>query len=245
MNRFYISSAEIDKDYFSEIKDDYLADVPSVKYLLNGNKLNFENNVTFLIGENGIGKSTLLEAIAVKFGFPPECGSKDYFYSTKNSHSDLYKAIMLSKSSFPDDGFFLRAESFYNTATYLDSVGAGERFGGISLHNQSHGESFLATVQYRFSENGLYILDEPEAALSPMKLLSLMAEIKYLVDNNSQFIISTHSPILMAFPDAVIYVISQNGICAVDYKNTEHYQVTKNFLDNPERIFKYLFDNQK
>lgn len=106
MNRFYISSAEIDKDYFSEIKDDYLADVPSVKYLLNGNKLNFENNVTFLIGENGIGKSTLLEAIAVKFGFPPEGGSKDYFYSTKNSHSDLYKAIMLSKSSFPDDGFF-------------------------------------------------------------------------------------------------------------------------------------------
>lgn len=243
MNLFYISSVRIDRAHFDEIDDKYLYDVPSVKYLLNGNVLNFEKNVTFFIGENGIGKSTLLEAIAVKFGFSPEGGSKDYFYSTNNSHSDLHKSILLSRSDFPEDGFFLRAESFYNTATYIDRVGSVGRFGGVSLHNQSHGESFLATVQNRFSGKGLYILDEPEAALSPMRLLTLMIEIKRLADNGSQFIISTHSPILMAFPNATIYEISKNGINAVDYKSTEHYQVTKNFLDNPERTFKYLFDN--
>lgn len=169
---------------------------------------------------------------------------KELLLPLEKRKPDLYKSIILSKNDFPDDGFFLRAESFYNTATYLDNVGASERFGGISLHDQSHGESFLATVHNRFSGNGLYILDEPEAALSPMKLLTLMAEIKYLVNNNSQFIISTHSPILMAFPDAIIYEISQNGINSMDYKNTEHYKVTKNFLDNPERTFKYLFDSQ-
>lgn len=244
MNSFYIRNVEIDREHIDEITDDYLYDVPSVKYLLSGNKLNFENNVTFLVGENGIGKSTLLEAIAVKFGFSPEGGSKDYFYSTKNTHSDLHNYIILAKGCLPKDGFFLRAESFYNTATYLDSVSDGRRFGGSSLHEQSHGESFLSIVKNRFSGNGLYILDEPEAALSPIRLLTLMAEIKYLIDNDSQFIISTHSPILMAFPGALIYEISKDGINSVDYKNTEHYQVTKNFINNPERTFKYLFEKQ-
>lgn len=241
MDAYYISSVGLDKEYLNEIKDEHLYDVPSVKYLLKGNRLIFDNDVTFLIGENGIGKSTLLEAIAVSYGFNPEGGSKDYFYSTNNSHSDLYKSIVLSKCNYPKDGFFLRAESFYNTASYLDSIGAG-RFGGVSLHEQSHGESFLATVQNRFSGNGLYILDEPEAALSPMRLLTLMAEMKYLIDNNSQFIISTHSPILMAFPNATIYEITDKGIESVNYKETEHYQITKSFLDNPERTFRYLFE---
>lgn len=145
--------------------------------------------------------------------------------------------------------FFLRAEGFYNVASYIDDIDKESYFGpplklsygGKSLHEQSHGESFLATVQNRFGSNGLYILDEPEAALSPMKLLTLLAEIKYLADRNSQFIISTHSPILMAYPGAKIYEIRPDGIFSVNYEDTEHYQVTKAFLDNPERTFKYLF----
>ncbi len=246
----YIRSVKLNDKYIHEIENSYLKDVASVKFLLEGNTIQFDKRITFIIGENGIGKSTLLEAIAVAYGFNPEGGTMNMSFSTHGSHSDLYKYLMIGKQRHAKDGFFLRAEGFYNVASHIDDLDnepipfappLKTSYGGKSLHEQSHGESFLATVQNRFSGNGLYILDEPEAALSPMKLLTLLAEIKYLADKKSQFIISTHSPILMAYPNAKIYEIKDNGIFSVNYKETEHYQVTKSFLDNPERTFKYLF----
>ena len=220
----------------------YLNDIPAIKHLIQQGKLSFKKDVTFFVGENGTGKSTLIEAIAVAAGFNAEGGTANFHFSTRESHSELWEAIGLSKLGKPKDGFFLRAESFYNIASYIDEVGVTSSYGGISLHDQSHGESFLALVQNRFSGNGLYILDEPEAALSPMHLLILMAEIHELVKNNSQFIIATHSPILMAFPGAEIFSFTEEGIRSVAYEDTEHYQVTKAFLDNPKRMLKNLLE---
>ncbi|MBE6664534.1 MAG: ATP-binding cassette domain-containing protein [Ruminococcaceae bacterium] len=219
----------------------YLHDLAVIKHLMNNDRLYFSNDVTFLVGENGSGKSTLIEAIAVAYGYNAEGGSRNFNFSTRNSHSDLCEKITISRKNHPKDGFFLRAESFYNVASNIDEIQATHNYGGISLHNQSHGESFLTLVQERFWGNGLYILDEPEAALSPMKLLTLMAEIDRLVKDNSQFIIATHSPILMAFPNALIYEITEGGIKKTNYKDTEHYQITRSFLENPERMLKYLF----
>ena len=219
----------------------YLHDLAVVKHLMNNERLYFSNDITFLVGENGSGKSTLIEAIAVAYGYNAEGGSRNFNFSTRNSHSDLCEKITISRKNHPKDGFFLRAESFYNVASNIDEIQATHNYGGISLHNQSHGESFLTLVQERFWGNGLYILDEPEAALSPMKLLTLMAEIDRLVKDNSQFIIATHSPILMAFPNALIYEITEDGINKTNYKDTEHYQITRRFLENPERMLKYLF----
>ena len=219
----------------------YLHDLAVIKHLMNNDRLYFSSDVTFLVGENGSGKSTLIEAIAVAYGYNAEGGSRNFNFSTRNSHSDLCEKITISRKNHPKDGFFLRAESFYNVASNIDEIQATHNYGGISLHNQSHGESFLTLVQERFWGNGLYILDEPEAALSPMKLLTLMAEIDRLVKDNSQFIIATHSPILMAFPNALIYEITEDGIKKTNYKDTEHYQITRRFLENPERMLKYLF----
>ena len=219
----------------------YLHDLAVVKHLMNNERLYFSNDVTFLLGENGSGKSTLIEAIAVAYGYNAEGGSRNFNFSTRNSHSDLCEKITISRKNHPKDGFFLRAESFYNVASNIDEIQATHNYGGISLHNQSHGESFLTLVQERFWGNGLYILDEPEAALSPMKLLTLMAEIDRLVKDNSQFIIATHSPILMTFPNALLYEITEDGIKKTNYKDTEHYQITRRFLENPERMLKYLF----
>lgn len=245
--------------YISEIvfdnklnKDSYLCDLPVIKHLGEYGKLEFSTPVTFFVGENGTGKSTLLEAIAVAFGFNAEGGSKNFNFSTNSTHSDLWEHITLVKREFARDGFFLRAESLYNVATNieeLDKIPAvapfiTESYGGVSLHSQSHGESFLSIVQNRFGGNGLYILDEPEAALSPMRLLTLMAEINSLVLRNSQFIIATHSPILMALPNSKIFEFSKNGINCVSYTDTEHYKITKSFLDNPEKMLHYLLDTE-
>ena len=219
----------------------YLHDLAVVEHLMNNDRLYFSNDVTFLVGENGSGKSTLIETIAVAYGYNAEGGSRNFNFSTRNSHSDLCEKITISRKNHPKDGFFLRAESFYNVASNIDEIQATHNYGGISLHNQSHGESFLTLVQERFWGNGLYILDEPEAALSPMKLLTLIAEIDRLVKDNSQFIIATHSPILMAFPNALIHEITEDGINKTNYKDTEHYQITRRFLENPERMLKYLF----
>ena len=139
--------------------------------------------------------------------------------------------------------FFLRAESFYNAATNIDDLRINiDNYGGKSLHNQSHGESFLSLVQNRFRGNGFYILDEPEAALSPVRQLTLLIEINNLVKNNSQFIIATHSPILLAYPDAQIYNLN-SGIERIEYAETEQYKLTKNFLDNPNIFIERLFDS--
>ena len=243
--------------YISEIifensipQGSYLCNLPVIKYLAANRRLSLSSDITFFVGENGTGKSTLLEAIAVAFGFNAEGGSRNFNFSTNETHSELWRYLTLIKRARPRDGFFLRAESLYNVATNIDDLdrlpGPSRKiidsFGGISLHNQSHGESFLSIVQNRFFGNGLYILDEPEAALSPMRLMTLMAEINSLVKKGSQFIIATHSPILMTLPDAEIMEFSQDGIKKVSYRETEHYQITKQFLDNPERMLKYLLD---
>lgn len=226
--------------------DEYLYALPAVRFLLAQKRLAFSSPVTFFVGENGTGKSTLLEAIAVAHGFNPEGGTVNFNFATRSSHSNLHRAISLGKKTYPGDGFFLRAESLYNVASNIDDIDRTliNSYGGVSLHAQSHGESFLSIVQNRFGGNGLYILDEPEAALSPSRLLTLMVEIDRLVKDNSQLIIATHSPILMAFPHAQVLEFSEKGIHETDYRDTEHYQITKGFLENPERMLRYLLDTE-
>ena len=227
----------------------YLRELGPVQYLMRGNELAFDCPVTFLVGENGTGKSTLLEAIAVACGFNPEGGTRNFNFSTRATHSVLGEYLTPVRKGYPRDGFFLRAESFYNVASNIDDMDEGPSFGGrvidsyggVSLHKQSHGESFLSLVQNRFGGHGLYLLDEPEAALSPARLLTLLGQIHALVDEDSQFIIATHSPILMAYPEARIYQLSEDGITPTAYRETEHYCLTRRFLEDPERMLRYLF----
>lgn len=218
----------------------------------NLDELTLHPSVTFLIGENGTGKSTLLEAIAVAWGFNPEGGTRNFRFSTRSSHSELYKSLRLVKGiKRPRDGFFLRAESLFNVATEierLDEEGGGamviESYGGMSLHEQSHGESFFAVIQNRFGGNGFYILDEPEAALSPTRQMSLITLIHDLVRKNSQFIIATHSPIIMAYPNADIFSLNEEGIRKIEYTETEHYTVTKDFLNQYEKMLGILMEGE-
>ena len=209
--------------------------------------------VTFIIGENGSGKSTLLEAIAVAMGFNAEGGTANFNFGTRHTHSELYRYLRVARGiKRPKDGFFLRAESFYNVATAIDVMDEEPAFGppikdsygGVSLHEQSHGESFLALMMKRFGGNGLYILDEPEAALSPQRQLAVLSRIHDLVNDGSQFIIATHSPILMAYPDATIYNCGPGGLAQIDYEDTEHYLVTRDFLMNRDRMLSILLDNR-
>ena len=231
-------------------QDSYLNELAVIKNLIKIETLQFKSPVTFLVGENGTGKSTLLEAIAIAFGFNPEGGSINFTFSTNDSHSELWKYIDTLKSLAPKDGYFLRAESVYNLASDIDAMDKLPSFdapviggyGGVSLHRQSHGESFLSIVSNRFFGNGFYILDEPESALSPLKLMTLLVEIDRLVKNNSQLIIATHSPILMAYPNAEILELTDSGIKKTAYQDTEHFKLTKSFIDNPHRMIKLLLD---
>lgn len=232
-------------------KENYLSHLPVIKNLRKMDGINLSKNVTFLVGENGVGKSTLIEGIAVAMGFNPEGGTINFNFSTKSSHSDLYNYLTISRGFKKQrDGFFLRAESFYNVASNIDDMDAEgglgapviSSYGGVSLHKQSHGESFMNLVEKRFCGNGLYILDEPEAALSPMRLMRLMCYMNDLVQKDSQFIISTHSPILMTFPGAEVLEITSDGIHSVDYKDTEHFLVTKRFMDAPEKMVDSLLN---
>ena len=241
----YIRSVEIVKPK-SKQKDSYPFTLDSVRGF---NSLELHPNVTFLVGENGCGKSTLLEAIAVAYGFNAEGGSKNFNFATKETHSILYEYIKLIKGvKKAYDSFFLRAESFYNASTYIDELDdpalppLHESYGGESLHNQSHGESFMSLVANRFRGKGLYILDEPEAALSPNKQLALVSLIHDLVKKDSQFIIATHSPIIMSYPNAVIYQVD-NNCQKTDYMDTEHFQITKDFLSDPKRMLNILLED--
>ena len=234
-------------------KREYPWDLPVIRNLQRSGGLELHRPVTFFVGENGIGKSTLIEAIAIASGFNPEGGSVNFCFSTRNSHSELYRHLSLVRSfRRRRDGFFLRAESFYNVASNIDELDEApasappiiQSYGGVSLHHRSHGESFLALAENRFGGDGLYILDEPEAALSPSRLLRLMVIMHRLVEQGSQFLISTHSPILMAFPDAEIYELTEEGISSVSYRETAHFQLTRQFLCNPEGMLAQLLEDE-
>ena len=227
--------------------DSYLHEIEALHGI---HSLSFEKPVTFFVGENGTGKSTLLEAIASAYGMNPEGGSRDFRFSTRDTHSALYEGMVLKKGyRRPKDNFFLRAESFYNVATQVEEYRDGDnpeiyyrRYGGRSLHEQSHGESFLALMQNRFQGQGFYLLDEPEAALSPQRQLSLLICIHRLAEAGSQFLIATHSPILLGLPKAAILSFDEGTLHPVEYEETESYQVTEMFLNHREYLLERLLD---
>ncbi|WP_278729871.1 AAA family ATPase [Anaerotruncus colihominis] len=226
----------------------YAMELPAVRRL---GKLVLTAPVTFFVGENGSGKSTILEAIAIACGFNPEGGTRNFCFKTSDSHASLWQALHIVRGARrPGDGFFLRAESFYNVATKIDELDRetpfGPRlidsYGGRSMHAQSHGESFLSLVVNRFGGQGLYLLDEPEAALSVTGQLALLARLRILVQNGSQFIIASHSPVLTAYPDAAIYQFSHAGVERVSYSDTDAYVLTRQFLNNPGQMLRELFE---
>jgi len=245
----YISHIEFRRETVPSL-DEYPFCLNAVKHLC---KLELHPAVTFIVGENGTGKSTLLEAIAVAWGFNPEGGSKNFHFGTRSSHSILHEYIRLIKGvKQPQDGYFLRTESFFNVATSIEKMdeesgGLGkpiaDSYGNRSLHEQSHGESFLSLFTERLSGNGLYIMDEPEAALSPSRQMAVLARIHDLVKKESQFIIATHSPIIMAYPNSTIYQLSDAGMEVVEYTETENYAVAKSFMTNHDRMLDVLLED--
>ena len=241
----FLMRIELRRDKVPSFQD-YPFNLPAVRTL---DRIDFDPALTFVVGENGSGKSTLLEAIAVSVGLNAEGGSRNFGFSTYRSHSVLNDFLRPVRGPRrPRDSFFLRAESFYNLATNiedLDKEPGGtapiiNAYGGTSLHKISHGESFFALVMHRFRGNGLYILDEPEAALSPTRQLALLARMRELIEQGSQFIIATHSPILMGYPGARILVIGPDGLSSETYRETEHYRVTRRFLNDPDTMLATL-----
>jgi predicted ATPase len=207
----------------------------------NGIDIPFRSKVTFFVGENGSGKSTLLEALAECCGFNPEGGNRDHHRATFADRSPLAQALRLSWQPKVTEGFFMRAESFYNFATYLEEVSDMRAYGGRSLLEQSHGESFISLFANRF-EQGIYILDEPEAALSPQRQLSFLKIVHDLATpGHAQFLIASHSPILLSYPGAVLLDLDGDTIEEIDYRQTRHFLISRDFLNSPERFFKHLF----
>ena len=248
MDKFdqYIRSIELNRAGVPSFRE-YPFALPAVRDL---DTLPLHPKVTFFVGENGSGKSTILEAIAVAYGFNAEGGTRNFNFSSRATHSELNQYLKLIKGvKRPRDGFFLRAESFYNMATNIDDMDAEpsgappviDSYGGRSLHEQSHGESFFAVFQNRFGGRGLYILDEPEAALSPSRQMAILSRMHELVSQDSQFIIATHSPIIMAYPDAWIYQIREE-IKLVKYEETENYRITKAFLNDTRKMLEILME---
>jgi predicted ATPase len=216
---------------------EYPFNIPAVKKL---DRLRFDPRVTFLIGENGSGKSTLIEAIAILLGLNPEGGSQNFSFAERPSESELHAHLRPVRSERrPRRQFFLRAESLFNVATQVETLGLSG-YGWEELHERSHGEAFLWIMTDRFVGGGLYILDEPEAALSPKRQLSMLTRMDELVHEGSQLIIATHSPILMAYPNATIYELDQSGIHEVNYEDTEHFQITRDFLQQRGSFLRHL-----
>ena len=227
----------------------YPFNLPAVRYT---DEIVFHPKVTFFVGENGAGKSTLIEALAVAWGFNAEGGSKNFNFANRASHSPLHRFIRPVRGrARPRDGYFLRAESYFNVATEIERLDSEpsfgppviESYGGQSLHEQSHGESFFALMEHRFNGKGLYILDEPEAALSPSRQLAFLVRMHDLIEDASQFIIATHSPIILGYPGALIYHVSKNGLEEIAYEDTEHVSVTKSFLNRRQHMLDMLFDD--
>jgi predicted ATPase len=213
----------------------------NIRAFSRGTDLELRSKVTFFVGENGSGKSTLLEALAEICGFSLEGGNRDHHRATFADRSPLAQALRLSWQPKVTEGFFMRAESFYNFATYLDGVSNLLAYGGESLHAQSHGESFMALFANRF-EQGIYLLDEPEAALSPQRQLSFLKIIHDLATpGHAQFLIATHSPIILSYPGAVLFDLDGDVIQEIDYRETKHFLITRDFLNGPERFFRHLF----
>jgi predicted ATPase len=250
----YVRSVELLRDRVPSF-DEYPFSIPALR---DFDSIALHPHVTYLVGENGVGKSTLIEGIAVAAGFNAEGGSKNFEFSTHSDTSELHEVLRLVRGMRRErDGFFLRAESLYNVATEIERLAdADERpgrlpgrfmgeYGGRSLHAQSHGESFMALALNRFRGQGLYILDEPEAALAPSRQLALLVLIdQHVKQGGSQFIIATHSPILMAYPNAIIYHLSpEGGISPIAYEDTEHVKVTRDFLNNREAYLRELFSD--
>ena len=236
---------------FSDI-DSYPFNIKSLK---QGSNIRLKSNVTFFGGENGSGKSTLLEAIAEKCGFSLRGVNKNHNLNIGGTVSGYESALAESvKLAWTpkkiSQGFFMRAESFFNFASLLDEIVAEENdndfleaYGGKSLHQQSHGESFLSLFNNKF-RSGIYLLDEPEAALSPARILAFMSVISELEKSGrAQFIIATHSPMLLCYPEASIYQFDDEGIRETTYEKTEHFQLTKSFLENPDVYLRHLFES--
>jgi len=239
----YLKSCKVLQDTIPN-KQAYPFNIPSLQDL---HELEFPTNVTFFVGENGSGKSTLLEAIADRCDFNTAGGGRQNLYEVHKAESSLGEYIRLSWLPKISNGFFLRSETFYQFARHIDLIEDPRRynaFGGKSLHHQSHGESFLALFMNRFKGKAIYLLDEPEAALSPTRQLSLLKIMKDL-EHEAQFIIATHSPILLGYPNATIYSFDQGEIESIRYEDTIHYIVTKRFLDAPQSILRELFDEER
>jgi predicted ATPase len=215
----------------------YAFSLPAIKSL---SKLDLHPKVTFFVGENGSGKSTMLEAIAIANGLNAEGGSRNMVFATRESHSQLHKILRLRRyHALIPDAWFMRAESLFNVATEIENLGVQGSYGDRSLHEQSHGEAFMSLVENRFSQ-GLYFLDEPEAALSPQRQLEFLVVMHRLLKKDSQLVIATHSPIIMSYPNALIYSFGEHGVKPTAYKETEHYRVTRSFLESPERMLSHL-----
>lgn len=248
MDERFISSVRLEPPGPDERRNGYPWTLPAIAALADG--LELHPKVTYLIGENGSGKSTLLEAIAVAAGMNPEGGSSNFAFATRESHSPLSEAIRLRRGlRRPRTDFFLRAESLFTAATYLESLptepsGADPlaAYGGRSLHEQSHGESFLAVLVNRLGPDGLYLLDEPEAALSAQNCLTCLRRIHELAQAGSQLIIATHSPLVLAYPDATIYACESDGLVATAYADADLVRLTERFLEDRERFVARLLD---
>ncbi|MGX1771603.1 AAA family ATPase [Nocardia brasiliensis] len=230
------------------VTDDYPFTLPAVRYLAESQGLPLPPGVTFLAGENGSGKSTLLEAIAVAAGFNPEGGSRNFRFATRASESSLGDHLVLQRSIHkPQSGFFLRAESYYNVASEIERLDRGggppllPAYGGVSPHERSHGESFVDLVMHRFGPRGLYLLDEPEAALSVRGCMAVLARFAELTEQGSQIVVATHSPVLLALPGATILEISDDGtISTVPYDEALPVRLTRDFLSAPEKFLRHL-----
>jgi len=235
MNTLMLRSALIDWSMIE--KGSYLRGIPALSGL---DRLDFSCPVTFFVGENGSGKSTLLEALAVQCGFNPEGGTRNYRFSTYDSHSGLHEAMRIIRGVRPIRwGYFLRAESFYNTATAEEEY---NEFRSKFYHQKSHGESFLALMQDQLKNDSLYFFDEPEAALSPQRQLTLLLEISQKAKSGSQFVIATHSPILLALPGAQILSFDEGMVHPIDYEDTDSFRITKMFMENRETVLRRLME---